>query len=90
MEKREGDLGIPCYTRLPISIRVNAPIDHGAGFLQPSTNVVYMHAPHAQPEQQKRAYRKVDLRLLPILTIMYLASFLDRGVCYSIQSESYC
>ena len=45
--------------------------------------------PDLTPEQQKRAYRKVDLRLLPILTIMYLASFLDRGACYSIQSESY-
>ena len=35
--------------------------------------------PELTLEQQRRAYRKVDFRLLPILTIMYLASFLDRG-----------
>ncbi|KAJ3551179.1 hypothetical protein NM688_g4859 [Phlebia brevispora] len=31
------------------------------------------------PEEERRIYRKIDLRLLPILTIMYLASYLDRG-----------
>ncbi|PAV19560.1 MFS general substrate transporter [Pyrrhoderma noxium] len=30
-------------------------------------------------EQEKRLYRKIDLRLMPILSIMYLCSFLDRG-----------
>ena len=35
--------------------------------------------PRLSPEEQKRAYRKVDLRLMPMLTLMYLASFLDRG-----------
>ena len=35
--------------------------------------------PKLTPEQEKRLYRKVDLWLMPILTLMYLASFLDRG-----------
>ncbi|KAH9919548.1 major facilitator superfamily domain-containing protein [Fomitopsis serialis] len=35
--------------------------------------------PPLTPEQEKRLWRKVDRRILPILTIMYLCSFLDRG-----------
>ena len=30
-------------------------------------------------EEEKRLYRKIDLRLMPILSLMYLCSFLDRG-----------
>lgn len=36
--------------------------------------------PKLTPEQEKKLYRKVDLWLMPILTLMYLASFLDRGM----------
>ena len=35
--------------------------------------------PNLTPEQEKRLYRKIDLRLMPILTLMYLCSFLDRS-----------
>lgn len=35
--------------------------------------------PTLTPEQEKKLYRKIDLWLMPILTLMYLASFLDRG-----------
>jgi hypothetical protein len=35
--------------------------------------------------ETKRILRKVDLRLLPCLTLLYLLSFLDRG-----NSKSYC
>lgn len=35
--------------------------------------------PKLTAEQEKRLYRKIDLWLMPILTLMYLASFLDRG-----------
>ncbi|KAL6302244.1 MFS general substrate transporter [Sparassis latifolia] len=35
--------------------------------------------PPLTPEQERRLWRKVDMHLLPILTIMYLCSFLDRG-----------
>jgi hypothetical protein len=31
-------------------------------------------------EQEKALYRKIDLRLMPILSLMYLCSFLDRGM----------
>jgi hypothetical protein len=30
-------------------------------------------------EQEKKLWRKVDLRLMPILSLMYLVAFLDRG-----------
>ncbi|KAL5514524.1 hypothetical protein ACEPAG_1840 [Sanghuangporus baumii] len=35
--------------------------------------------PELSPEEVKRLYRKIDLRILPILSLMYLCSFLDRG-----------
>lgn len=35
--------------------------------------------PKLTEEEARRLYRKIDLRLMPILTIMYLCSFLDRG-----------
>ncbi|PPQ94104.1 hypothetical protein CVT25_009255 [Psilocybe cyanescens] len=33
-------------------------------------------------EQQKKLWRKVDLRLMPILALMYLLSFMDRAILY--------
>ncbi|CCL99899.1 uncharacterized protein FIBRA_01924 [Fibroporia radiculosa] len=30
-------------------------------------------------EQQKRLWRKIDVKIMPILTVMYLFSFMDRG-----------
>ncbi|KAG9310071.1 MFS general substrate transporter [Chiua virens] len=37
-------------------------------------------APRAlSPEQEKQLWRKVDLRLMPILSFMYLLAFMDRG-----------
>ncbi|KZP00222.1 MFS general substrate transporter [Calocera viscosa TUFC12733] len=35
--------------------------------------------PNFTPEQELALYRKIDLRLMPILSLMYLLSFLDRG-----------
>jgi len=32
------------------------------------------------PEQEQRLWRKIDMRLLPILSLMYLLSFSDRGL----------
>ncbi|KIK95819.1 hypothetical protein PAXRUDRAFT_826631 [Paxillus rubicundulus Ve08.2h10] len=31
------------------------------------------------PEQERKLWRRIDLRLLPIITVMYLFSFMDRG-----------
>lgn len=39
--------------------------------------------PNLSPEEEKRLWRKVDRRLMPILAIMYLMSFLDRGKEYT-------
>lgn len=36
-------------------------------------------APRFDPEQVKRALRTIDLRLLPVLTLLYLLAFIDRG-----------
>ncbi len=30
-------------------------------------------------EQEARLWRKIDIRFMPIVTMMYLCSFLDRG-----------
>lgn len=35
--------------------------------------------PTLTAEQEKKLWRKVDMRILPILTLMYLCSFMDRG-----------
>ncbi|KAJ7739084.1 MFS general substrate transporter [Mycena maculata] len=35
--------------------------------------------PTLSTEEERKLWRKIDLKLVPILTLMYLASFLDRG-----------
>ena len=35
--------------------------------------------PALTPEEETRAWRKVDIRLMPIVALLYLFSFLDRG-----------
>lgn len=35
--------------------------------------------PRLTIEQEMRLWRKVDMRIIPMLTVMYLCSFLDRG-----------
>ena len=35
--------------------------------------------PTLSPEEERKLWRKIDLRLMPILSLMYLFSFLDRG-----------
>ncbi|KAH9919549.1 MFS general substrate transporter [Fomitopsis serialis] len=37
------------------------------------------HPPALTVEEERKLWRKVDLRIVPILTVMYLCSFLDRG-----------
>ena len=37
--------------------------------------------PQLTPEQERKLWRKIDMKLMPILTLMYLFSFLDRGEC---------
>jgi hypothetical protein len=36
-------------------------------------------APDLSPEDEARLWRKIDKRLMPMLALMYLMSFLDRG-----------
>ena len=35
--------------------------------------------PTLTEEEERKLWRKVDLKLMPILSLMYLLSFLDRG-----------
>ena len=35
--------------------------------------------PHLCEAEEKKLWQKIDLRLLPILTLLYLVSFMDRG-----------
>ena len=35
--------------------------------------------PHLSEAEEKKLWRKVDLKLLPILTLLYLVSFIDKG-----------
>lgn len=44
--------------------------------------------PKLSPEEEKRLWRRIDLRLMPILAVMYLMSFLDRGMHNLIIVES--
>ncbi|KAH9919550.1 MFS general substrate transporter [Fomitopsis serialis] len=37
------------------------------------------HPPALTADEEKKLWRKVDVRIVPILTAMYLCSFLDRG-----------
>jgi len=39
----------------------------------------FKNVPRLTPEQERKLWRKVDMRLVPILSLMYLLSFLDRG-----------
>jgi hypothetical protein len=36
--------------------------------------------PALTPEEEAKVWRKIDIRLIPILALLYLFSFLDRGI----------
>jgi hypothetical protein len=40
--------------------------------------------PTLSAEEERKLWRKIDLRLMPILTLMYLMSFLDRGTHFRL------
>ena len=35
--------------------------------------------PNLKPEQERRLWRKIDFRLIPMLSAMYLMAYMDRG-----------
>ncbi|KAG2336264.1 hypothetical protein BDR05DRAFT_836487, partial [Suillus weaverae] len=35
--------------------------------------------PVLTPEQEKKLWRKIDMRIMPMLSLMYLLAFLDRS-----------
>lgn len=44
-----------------------------------SDSLDFHNRPTLTLEEEKKTWRKIDLRLMPILALMYLLSFLDRG-----------
>ncbi|KAJ0418652.1 major facilitator superfamily domain-containing protein [Aspergillus carlsbadensis] len=58
-------------------------LEHGndtpTGSLGEKGAVGGISAPAFSPEMQKRVLRKMDLRLIPMLALLYLLAFLDRG-----------
>lgn len=46
---------------------------HDSSLADPLPCVVF------DPKQESRLWRKVDLRLMPMIALMYLLSFMDRG-----------
>lgn len=50
---------------------------------RPSTEQLETYQPPFTPQEQKRILRKVDWRLVPLLSFLYLVSFIDRGNCKS-------
>ena len=46
--------------------------------------------PTLSPEEEAKAWRKIDLRLMPILALLYLFSFLDRGASHRISTFDMC
>jgi hypothetical protein len=47
-------------------------------------------APELSREQEARLWRKIDMRLMPMLSIMYLMSFLDRGAYQTLREAETC
>lgn len=39
--------------------------------------------PDLSQEDERKLWWKIDLRLMPILCVIYLMSFMDRGECHS-------
>jgi hypothetical protein len=63
-------------------LALQSPVHAEVADLHPSRNVGLglPPAPELSPEEEARLWRKIDLRILPMLSLMYLMSFLDRGV----------
>lgn len=43
--------------------------------------------PTLTKDEESKLWRKVDWHLMPILSLMYLLSFLDRGTCMLIRTR---
>jgi hypothetical protein len=50
----------------------NASLDGAGGAIKPPSRMF-------TPEEENKIYRKLDWHLMPILTLLYLLSFMDRG-----------
>ena len=71
MEKRDSESSVCAHEKAAFASELHSVPD-----LPPPPLLTKM--------QEKTLYRKVDLHLIPILALMYLMSFLDRGMCLPI------
>lgn len=51
-------------------------------FVDRNADCEHLPPPQLNPELEKKLYRKIDLWLMPILSMMYLCAFLDRGISH--------
>lgn len=71
--------------QLPTSLLPDSHDDKGSSnTVEDQLNVA--GSPMLSDAEQRRLYRKIDMRLLPILTVMLLCSFLDRGMLQALSS----
>lgn len=56
--------------------------EHDSVPMAPEKNgdVECLGIPTLSPEQQKILWRKIDMRILPVLSALYLCCYLDRGM----------
>lgn len=71
-----ANFGVPTYIIMATTNDEKRELEHGElekNQLDLSSSIVY------DSVETKRILRKIDKRLLPVLTLLYLLSFLDRG-----------
>lgn len=74
--------------RLPLSmaIKVDEPtttyVERPVGSTSDSFDL--LTPPTLTPEEEAKVWRKVDIRLVPIVSLLYLFSFLDRGTSHKL------
>lgn len=81
---------LSCFLLFPSTYFISLTMSGKTSFEQriekdPATSelndqVEFADPPHLSAEDERKLWRKIDLRLLPILSIMYLLSYLDRGM----------
>jgi hypothetical protein len=61
--------------------KYNSAEKRDSSFEQVEEQVEELNFPRLTPEHQKRIMRKVDWHVVPLLSFLYLVSFIDRGNC---------
>ena len=80
------EFGPPIFTAAAIDVndKDTAKVELGSPIFRAATidvieGVNLPPPPYLTPTQESKLWRKMDLRLLPILSFIYLMAFMDRG-----------